>query len=334
MRHGPRNWLGSAPLIFNPVNHPVIPALSTLDELGLDGVVDVHVHPLSMIGEKELLRELEKAKVRKCVLLALDVNPAELDDEGKARAFVEEMFNAGIWDLNALEQAREMLKLARTPNERVSELVSRHPGLFLGFGSVDPRKPLGQVEETLRRLEDAGFRGLKLIPTLQFFCPGQVRKALRKILRFCERSGMVVMFHTGCDPGPWEAPDLSKCANPALLRPFIRSFGKVNFILAHAGSYSVRIPGIWFEEALELASSFSNVWLDTAAVPYVITDRKFLRALKARGLMGRVLFGSDYPVFVVGISDVVREILASVEMTDEEKARVLCLNACELLGFG
>ena len=65
-----------------------------------------------------------------------------------------------------------------------------------------------------------------------------------------------------------------------------------------------------------------------------MTDRRFLGALRARGLMSRVLFGSDYPVFVVGIDDVVREVLASVEMTDEEKARVLCLNACDLLGFG
>ena len=48
-----------------------------LAELGLDGIVDVHVHPLPMLSEEELLREVRLARVRKAVLLALDVDPGQ-----------------------------------------------------------------------------------------------------------------------------------------------------------------------------------------------------------------------------------------------------------------
>ncbi|RLI38288.1 hypothetical protein DRO60_03465, partial [Candidatus Bathyarchaeota archaeon] len=270
-----------------------------LIDLGLKGIADVHVHPLPILSEEELLEAVRGALVERCILLALDVEPEELEDEEKARSFVEEMLNAGIWDVKALDVAKELLRRARTPNERVAELVRRHPDLFLGFGSVNPSKPMSYVIGKLREIEDLGLSGIKLIPTLQFFCPSKAKKALRKVLKFCERAGMLVMFHTGCDPGPWEAPALSKCARPSLLAPFVRSFSKVRFILAHSGSYSARAPGIWFDEALELARKHENVWLDVAAVPYLLTEPSFARALRGAGLMDRVLFGSDFPVIGV-----------------------------------
>ena len=302
-----------------------------LGELGLKGIIDAHVHPLPMLDEGELLKEIRSARVMKCALLALDLDPGELEGEG-ARRFLEEMFNAGVWAIGALEQAREILKLGRTPNEHVAELVRRYPDLFIGFGSVNPSKPMGYVEEKLTEIEELGLRGLKLIPTLQFFCPNKARKALNRILRFCQRSGMTVVFHTGCDPGPWEAPSLSRCANPALLRPFVRSFLDVKFVLAHAGSYSARSPGIWFEEALELASSFRNVWLDVAAVPYLLTEPNFARALRSRKVMDKVLFGSDYPVTGSSILEVASLVLSSSELSPEEKVGIMTLNAEALLG--
>ena len=303
-----------------------------LAEVGLEGIVDVHVHPLPLLPEEELLGTVEEARVRRCILLAMDVDPSELDDASRARAFLEEMINAGVWDLKALEAAREILEKARTPNEHVAKIARRRPNLFVGLGSVNPSKPMGYVVEKLHEIEDLGLSGVKLIPTLQLFCPSKARRKLKKVLEFCERSNMLVVFHTGCDPGPWEAPALSKCARPSLLAPFIRAFPGVRFILAHAGAYSARLPGIWFDEALELARSHDNVWLDVAAVPYLLTEPTFARALREAGLMDRVLFGSDYPVLGTRIADVASEILASGELADDEKAGVMALNAEELLG--
>ena len=306
-----------------------------LEELGLRGIVDVHVHPLPELPEATLLSELKKAHVRRCVLLALDLDPSELEEERKKTRFLECLLNAGVWDIRALDMAREILRRGRTPNERVAELVRRHSGLFLGFGSVNPSKPSSYVREKLAEIADYGFRGLKLIPTLQMFCPSKAKKNLKRILRFCERSDLIVMWHTGCDPGPWESPALSECARPALLRPFVRTFGEVAFIIAHAGSYSAMRPGIWFPEALELAEAHENVWLDIAAVPYLLAEPEFARPLRAKGLVGRVLFGSDYPVMGGGasITEAIEVVLYSNELSPEEKAGVMALNAEGLLGL-
>jgi len=304
-----------------------------LAEVGLEGIMDVHVHPLPMLDEGELLREVRVARVRRCVLLALDVDPEELEDKRKRAKFMEKLLSAGVWSLQALESARELLKLARTTNEHVADIVRRHPSLFLGFGSVNPSKPASYVDEKLAEISDLGLVGVKLIPTLQLFCPDKARKNLNKILRFCEREAMVVMFHTGCDPGPWESPALSACAKPSALAPLVRKFNRVEFILAHAGSYSARVPGIWFHEAVELTSKRANVWLDVAAVPYVLAEGDFVEALRARGLIERVLFGSDYPVVgSSGIADAASVVLASTELTADEKAAVMSLNAERLLG--
>ena len=304
-----------------------------LDELGLEAIIDVHVHPLPELPEDTLLSELKKARVGRCVLLALDLDPDVFEDQRERTRFMEALFNAGVWDVRALDMAREVLRRGRTPNERVAELVRKHGALFVGFGSVNPAKPRSYVVEKLAELVDYGFSGLKLIPTLQLFCPNKARRNLELILRFCERSGLVVMWHTGCDPGPWESPVLSECARPSLLKPFARAFERAVFIVAHAGSYSATRPGVWFSEALELAEAHRNVWLDVAAVPYLLTEPEFARPLRSRGLMGRVLFGSDYPVVGGGasIAEAAEVVLRSGELAPEEKAGVMALNARELL---
>ena len=305
-----------------------------LAEVGLDGIIDIHVHPLPILSEEELLGEIREAGVRRCVLLALDVDAGDLEGPDRKLRFMEEMFNAGIWNPRALENAIEILRLARTPNERVAELVEKHESLFLGFGSVNPARSSSYVADKLGEIGDLGLRGVKLIPTLQLFCPHKAKRNLRKILKFCRREGLVAMFHTGCDPGPWESPALSECARPAYLAPFIRSFSQVDFVLAHAGSYSSLRPGIWFHEAVELASRYPNVWLDVAAVPYLLTEPDFVGALRGRGLLSRVLFGSDYPVIGgSGVKEVAEIILSSTGLTVDEKAGVMALNAERLLGL-
>ena len=57
------------------------------------------------------------------------------------------------------------------------------------------------------------------------------------------------------------------------------------------GSYSALYPGIWFEEALEVAKKHANVYVDIAAV---FSKSLVKRAVKELG-EDKVLFGSDYP---------------------------------------
>jgi len=108
----------------------------------------------------------------------------------------------------------------------------------------------------------------------------------------------------------------------------------VQVILAHVGCYSSRSPGIWFDEALELGKENENVWFDIAAVPYVVTREKFIDAIRRTVGLDRVLFGSDYPaVSGASIESMIAEVKTSEYLTEEEKEKILGLNAMRLLGL-
>ena len=290
-------------------------------------VFDFHVHPLPTLEENALLRELDKAGVGRCVLLAMDVDPQDLDRS------IGRFVDFGVWDLRALDGARELLRLARTPNERVAELVKAHPNRFVGFGSVNPSRSRGEVQARLEQIKRLRLRGIKLIPTLQMFSPKREAKKLADIFEFCRSEGFIILYHTGCDPGPWEIPCLSEDANPAHLEFMLRRFRDVPVVLAHMGSYSARHPGIWLEEALKLGRRYGNVWFDIAAVTYLVNEGRYLEEIRRAVGLDRVLFGSDYPaVQGSSISDAVDDVLNSPLLTWEEKAGILHLNAERLLG--
>ena len=261
------------------------------------------------------------------MLLAMDVDPQDLDRS------IGRFVDFGVWDLRALDGARELLRLARTPNERVAELVKAHPNRFVGFGSVNPSRSRGEVQARLEQIKRLRLRGIKLIPTLQMFSPKREAKKLADIFEFCRSEGFIILYHTGCDPGPWEIPGLSEDANPAHLEFMLRRFRDVPVVLAHMGSYSARHPGIWLEEALKLGRRYGNVWFDIAAVTYLVNEGRYLEEIRRAVGLDRVLFGSDYPaVQGSSISDAVDDVLNSPLLTEEEKAGILHLNAERLLG--
>jgi len=69
-------------------------------------------------------------------------------------------------------------------------------------------------------------------------------------------------------------------------------------------------------------------------VPYVVTYKKLADRVRNTIGLDRVLFGSDYPaVGGATIKSMVDEVKGSNHLTEEEKAKILGLNAVELLGL-
>jgi predicted TIM-barrel fold metal-dependent hydrolase len=220
----------------------------------------------------------------------------------------------------------------KSSNQEIADLVKGNPDKFIGFGSVNPNKDEHYVEEKLREISDFGFKGIKMLPTLQMFTPVE-NKNFERICEYCEKNRKVLLYHTGCDPGPWEVPGLSEDANPKYLTSVLERYSPT-IVLAHAGSYSAYNPGIWFDEALELGKKFDNVYFDTAAVSSFIFSEKILKRIKETMGLDRLLFGSDYPV--VWGSDVkyeVEVIRACRHLTEEEKKKILGLNAAKILNI-
>jgi predicted TIM-barrel fold metal-dependent hydrolase len=300
-------------------------------------VVDVHLHPFVLMTEDHLLTEMDEAGVDVAVLLALDVDPTDLDRPNIIEMVHNRLLDMYFFDVKkVIEELKVFLELARIDNEQVADFVKRHPDRFVGFGSIDLSKSRAYVEEKIREIDRLNLKGIKLIPTLQFFNPVTVKKNMEKLFEYCEKKRKIITYHTGCDPYIWEQPHFSQDANPKYLKPIVQDFEKVKVIVAHMGCYSAKVPGVWMDEALELGKENENVWFDIAAVPYVVTYRKLVDKVRRTVGFDRVLFGSDYPSVgggVVSIESMVAEIKGSKHITEEEKEKILCLNAVKLLGL-
>jgi len=300
-----------------------------------DKIVDVHVHPFTLITQEHMLTELDKAGVAIAVLLALDVDPNDLDRPEIKQMVSNRLLNMYLCDARrVVEGLKDFLEVARTENEQVANFIQNHPNRFVGFGSIDLSKNQAYVEEKIKEIDRLGLKGVKLIPTLQFFNPVKANKNMQRLFEYCERKGKIVTCHTGCDPYVWEEPHFSQDANPQYLKSIVQDFRTVPVILAHMGCYSSKSPGIWFDEALELGKENENVWFDIAAVPYVVTREKFVDRIRRTVGFDRVLFGSDYPtVSGVSIESMIAEVKTSEYLTEEEKEKILGLNAMRLLGL-
>jgi len=295
-------------------------------------VIDFHVHPLKLLSEKILMEEMDFCNVKKCVLLAIDVDHKILDRKNVKNKVAKVLFENGYWDLWAIDHMKCTLQLARITNEEVASLAKSYPDRFVGIGSINVSLGEDYVKNKIREIRKLGLKGVKIIPTLQFFDPVEKMEELRLIFDFCERTRKMVIVHTGCDPGPWEDPRLSNVARPSRFKQILSEFPDVHVILAHAGSYSIKFPGIWLDEALEICRKNDNVWVDIAAVTYLVFEGKFMEKIRKEIGVSRILFGSDYPV-VAGkaVKDSINDILTSKEISDEEAEQILCLNALEIL---
>jgi predicted TIM-barrel fold metal-dependent hydrolase len=305
-------------------------------------IVDFHVHPF--LQEAEILDEMEEAEVDMAILLAVDVDPLDVEKpeikEKLRKRHLETFF--GLYSMRPMPIEDEIKRFfqelikyypeIKSSNQEIADLVKRNPTKFVGFGSVNPNKDKNYVEKKLREIETLGLKGVKLLPTLQLFSPIE-NENFKRICEYCEKNDKVLLYHTGCDPGPWEIPELSQDANPKYLQTILESYNPV-IVLAHAGSYSARKPGIWFDEALTLAEKFENVYFDSSAVSsFIYRERNLKRIRKSMGL-DRLLYGSDFPV-VWGSNmkyevDIIKK---SKNLKEEEKEKILGLNATKILSL-
>jgi hypothetical protein len=207
-------------------------------------------------------------------------------------------------------------------NAQLADVCARSDGRFVGFGCVDPLRP--DALERLRAFPGLGLRGLKLHPTLQAFDPAD--PALDPFFATAAELGLVVVTHAGTsalgagEPGGQGLRiDL---ARPLLLDPVAARHPGLQIVLAHVG-------WPWHLEALAMALHKSNVWLDISGWRYRYLPEDVLRETRTR-LRGRVLFGTDFPMF-----DPAEQLdeLAALGLPDEVADRVLRANAAELLGL-
>lgn len=301
-------------------------------------IIDVHTH-LFGISEDQLLAEMERAGVDYAIIATVEVSPldagrrAEIKDKLKQRFEQSSSWHrvsTGYWSFDQVEALMEAFDVSELmpSNEELARVVQRHPQL-IGFGSVDPNGDEQYIERKLAEITSLGLKGVKLIPTFQFFNPSESEN-FGRICDYCEKNSLPILYHSGCDPGPFEIPELSEDANPKYLIPVLERHSPV-LIIAHMGAYSAFHPGIWLDQGLELMKRYGNVYADTAAAGHVVYKERNIERLREVGIE-KVLFGSDYPtVSGSNIKYEVDLIKGCPYLTEEEKAKILGLNAARIL---
>ncbi len=301
-------------------------------------IVDFHIHPKT--PDLKFFADMREAGVTHGVILATDTDPEDIDRpriRERLKKDFDRSHSSGRTDFESL--LRHIKKSLYSPthvtNQDVADWVQDYPDVLIGFGSVNPSREKDYVHKTLEEIQALNLRGLKFLPHSQFFNPAE-NENMPMIFEFCRRTGSIILSHSGCGPGPFEIIELSQNSHPALWANWLKKYPQVPLVLAHSGAYSAEIPGIWLFDALQLGKSHSNVYIDLAAVDWLLDREMVIQEIRKTIGFDRVLFGTDYPLpLAAGVSwaYTVKRIQTNSNLTPKEKDKVLGKNAARLLGI-
>lgn len=204
---------------------------------------------------------------------------------------------------------------------RIPQMVKESPEKYIPFFWID----VGDIERSIEALQaavqDWGCKGVKFQVLLQHCYPDERR--LYPVYEKCSELGLVVLFHSGAVAFTQEfgIPHITKYAHPLHADEVAFDFPEMSIILAHMG-------GNYFYEALIMAEKHSNIFLDTAYLPFfckrMLPDVTPIQMIQ-RGveILGpeRILYAYE------GLPP---SVIQESEMAEESKQLILGLNAMKL----
>lgn len=276
-------------------------------------IIDFHTHTFpDAIAEKAINVIENKA-----------LTPAYRD--GTVTSLLKSMADAGVTHSVCLAVATNPLKV---PHINDVSIQSTNKNNLIYFGCMHP--DFADWKSELKRIADAGLKGIKLHPQYQGVDIDDVRSL--RILDYAGQLGLMVVIHAGKEPAyPGEYR-----ASPEKVRYALSQVGPVTMIGAHMGGYQD-----WDRVADQLGDT--GIYIDTGfslgyiapmeAKPYslekakLMTEEQFCKLVRDMGAH-RVVFGTDSPWRDQKQS--VAEI-SGLPLTDDEKALIFYKNACKLL---
>lgn len=154
----------------------------------------------------------------------------------------------------------------------IADVVKRFPDKFYGFARLNPIGP--DVEKILEEaILDLGLKGLKL--HTESITTHPHADATVRLVHKAASLGAPVLFHSGDE----------YLSLPLQIGVLAEQCPEATIILAHTGGY------YHYEDAINLAARYENVYIDTSAIPY---PEKIKEAV-ARVGAEKLLFGSDGP---------------------------------------
>ncbi len=189
--------------------------------------------------------------------------------------------------------------------EFVAEACAAYPGRLNAFARIHP----WYGDDSLMLLERAfslGFKGLKLHPVSTLAHPA-AEDTLR-LIQAAAAHGAPTLFHCGDEP----------LATPYAVARAAVACPDATIILGHMGGY------FHVDEAIEVATEYTNILLETSAMPYPAKIREAVERVGPE----RVLYASDGPACSPRI-EVEKVRLAG--LTPEAEELVFAHNALRIL---
>jgi uncharacterized protein len=212
----------------------------------------------------------------------------------------------------------------RVSNDLVADAQRRHPGVFIGFGSVDPWKGKAALAEADRAVKELGLHGLKFQPVQQAFFANDQR--FYPLWGRCQELGVPVLIHmgtTGLGAGMAGGGGLKlKYARPIpYLDDVAGDFPDLKIIGAHPA-------WPWHDELLAIAVHKANVYIDLSGWSPKYFPPSVVRYANTL-LQDKCLFGSDHPLLAPErwLKD-----FAELELKPEVRQKILLENARKLFG--
>ena len=212
--------------------------------------------------------------------------------------------------------------VAAEANDYLVETAVTHPDRITAFASVNPGWGPQAVREASRYL-DAGASGIGEIhaDTQQFdIADADLMAPLMTLLR--SRNAPIVVHAS--EPVGHHYPGKGS-TTPNRLLQFAANFPENRMVFAHLGG------GLPFYAAMpEVADTLSNVWYDTAALPFLYRPPAVTAVAMIAG-PDRILFGTDYPLLS---HRRVIEYIRSAELTQDDADAIMGANASFLMKAG
>jgi predicted TIM-barrel fold metal-dependent hydrolase len=275
---------------------PDDPACATTAPAGL---VDAHVHvfPPEVVGNRETFLGRDgrfdalygSPKAR---MATADEVVRHMDEVGVA---VSVVFGFAFGDQG----------LCRLVNDYVMGVVKARPDRFVGLACVAPGAP--GAREELERCLDAGLRGCGEL-TPDDAGPEEIR-VLAPLVGCLEERGLPLMVHAS-EPVGHHYPGKGKYTTTECVA-LAQAYPGLRLVFSHMGG------GLFLYELMpEVRDILSNVYYDTAAVPYLYDPRVYQVAVSCTGV-GKLIFGSDYPLlspsrYYKGLAGLAEDVRAQV----------------------
>lgn len=187
------------------------------------------------------------------------------------------------------------------------------------------------VKSELKRLSDAGIKGIKIHPA--FYQLDICDKRIMNIIYEASALDLIILTHAGWDIG---FPEANYIPVDSLLR-IAKEISPKKMVLAHMGGWNdwnsveeyLTGSKYYFDTAFSIGEIKKRPDLSAPMRTFNMTEDDFVRLCKKHGT-DKILFGTDTPW--ADQSEYVNYI-NNFDFTDNEKEQIFALNARKLLGI-